>query len=142
MPKIDEEEVTRFFFVCVCSQQTIVNLFETIKKNRVFFCFLHFFSTSASLLSLTGDERTSDSDFVHLGFMATRNLSKTFKGKVNGQRLPPLPVANDSSSISSAPTAAAAAAVTQQENPTSILKKSKPSTDAEILRNPLPLDEG
>jgi hypothetical protein len=50
--------------------------------------------------------------------MTTKNLSKSFKGKINGQRLPPIPITNEQS-----------AATTNVDIPNSILKKSKPVTD-------------
>jgi len=49
--------------------------------------------------------------------MTTKNLSKSFKNKINGQRLPPIPITNEQSPTPSG------------ELPTSILKKSKPSTE-------------
>lgn len=51
--------------------------------------------------------------------MTTKNLSKPFKGKINGQRLPPIPVANDQTTTNATTT-------TNGNLSNSILKKSKP----------------
>lgn len=58
--------------------------------------------------------------------MTTKNLSSSsFKGKVNGQRLPPIPVTNEQPNTTTITTTG----VTNSDYPTSILKKSKPITD-------------
>lgn len=65
--------------------------------------------------------------------MTTKNLSKPFKGKINGQRLPPIPIANEPPSV---PT-------TNGNLPHSILKKSKPLLEEKSIDNhQLPLDDG
>jgi hypothetical protein len=51
--------------------------------------------------------------------MTTKNLSKAFKGKINGQRLPPIPITNEQS----------IPVTTNGDLPNSILKKSKPLTE-------------
>ena len=65
--------------------------------------------------------------------MTTKNLSKLFKGKINGQRLPPIPIANEPTSV----------ATTNGNLPHSILKKSKPLLEEKPIDNhQLPLDDG
>jgi hypothetical protein len=65
--------------------------------------------------------------------MTTKNLSKSFKGKINGQRLPPIPITNEQST----PMA------TNGDLPNSILKKPKPLTEDAITNDrTLPLDDG
>ncbi len=65
--------------------------------------------------------------------MTTKNLSKSFKGTVNGKRLPPIPITNEQS----IPT------TTNGDLPNSILKKSKPLTeDGKVGDCILPLDDG
>ena len=56
--------------------------------------------------------------------MTTRNLSKSFKGKINGKRLPPIPVTNEQSTSSQPPPP-----TTTTSNKDSILKQSKPLTE-------------
>lgn len=74
--------------------------------------------------------------------MTTKNLSKSFKGKVNGQRLPPIPMTNDQLSTVTT-TTAATATVTNGDHPISILKKSTPLTDNVTTNDhKLPLDDG
>ncbi|CAF3336885.1 unnamed protein product [Rotaria socialis] len=54
--------------------------------------------------------------------MTTKNLSSTsFKGKINGQRLPPIPVTNEQPATTTTTTTTTA----NGDHPTSILKKSK-----------------
>ncbi|CAF4296514.1 unnamed protein product, partial [Rotaria magnacalcarata] len=71
--------------------------------------------------------------------MTTKSLSSTFKGKINGQRLPPIPVTNEQPV-----TATTTTTTTNDDHPTSILKKSKPLI--ENVNNDedrtLPLDDG
>jgi len=65
--------------------------------------------------------------------MTTKNLSKSFKGKINGQRLPPIPITNEQS----IPTT-----TTNEDLPNSILKKPKPLTENGINNDRrLPLDD-
>jgi hypothetical protein len=65
--------------------------------------------------------------------MTTKNLSKSFKGKINGQRLPPIPITNEQS----------IATTTNEDLPNSILKKSKPLTENGINNDRmLSLDDG
>jgi len=59
--------------------------------------------------------------------MTTKNLSKSFKGKINGQRLPPIPI-TDEQSIPTTTT-------TNGNLPNSILKKSKLLTEDRIMDN-------
>jgi hypothetical protein len=61
--------------------------------------------------------------------MTTKNLSKSFKGKINGQRLPPIPITNEQT----VPT------TTNGNVPNPILKKSKPLTDDKTKEN---IDDG
>lgn len=64
--------------------------------------------------------------------MTTKNLSKSFKGKINGQRLPPIPITNEQST-----------ATNNVDIPNSILKKSKPVTDDIPTDNRIgPFDSG
>jgi hypothetical protein len=58
--------------------------------------------------------------------MTTKNLSKSFKGKINGQRLPPIPITDEQS----IPTT-----TTNGNLPNSILKKSKLLTEDRIMDN-------
>jgi len=60
--------------------------------------------------------------------MTTKNLSKSFKNKINGQRLPPIPITNEQSPTPSG------------ELPTSILKNSKPLTENDDRTNLLDND--
>ena len=70
--------------------------------------------------------------------MTTKNLSKSFKGKINGQRLPPIPIVNEQATA-----VAAAAAATNGILPNSILKKSNPTSEEKPIDNHrLPLDYG
>lgn len=63
--------------------------------------------------------------------MTTKNFSKSFKGKINGQRLPPIAITNEPS------------AEAKEDPPTSILKKPKTSTDNVPNHDrTLPLDDG
>ncbi len=65
--------------------------------------------------------------------MTTKNLSKSFKGTVNGKRLPPIPITNEQP-IST---------TTNEDLPNSILKKSKPLTEGLPTDDrTLPLDDG
>jgi hypothetical protein len=62
--------------------------------------------------------------------MTTKNVSKSFKGKINGQRLPPIPITNEQST-------------TNGDLPNSILKKPKLLPEDGINNNHrLPLDDG
>jgi len=66
--------------------------------------------------------------------MTTKNVSKSFKGKINGQRLPPIPITNEQS----IPTT-----TTNEDLPNSILKKPKLLPEDGINNNRrLPLDDG
>ncbi|CAF2865348.1 unnamed protein product [Rotaria sp. Silwood2] len=66
--------------------------------------------------------------------MTTKNLSTSFKGKINGQRLPPIPITNEQPTTTTT--------VTNGDLPTSILKKSKPLTaDVTTDDRILPLDD-
>ena len=70
--------------------------------------------------------------------MTTKNLSKSFKGKINAQRLPPIPIVNEQATA-----VAAAAAATNGILPNSILKKSNPTSEEKPIDNHrLPLDYG
>ena len=74
--------------------------------------------------------------------MTTKNLSKSFKGKINGQRLPPIPIVNEQATAAAA-AAAAAATTTNGILPNSILKKSNPTSEEKPIDNHrLPLDYG
>lgn len=65
--------------------------------------------------------------------MTTKNLSKSFKGKINGQRLPPIPITNEQ----------LAPITTNGDLPNSILKKSKPILNDGIADDrTLPIDDG
>lgn len=65
--------------------------------------------------------------------MTTKNLSKPFKEKINGQRLPPIPIANEPAIV----------ATNNTNLPHSILKKSKPNLEEKPMDNdPLTLDDG
>jgi hypothetical protein len=69
--------------------------------------------------------------------MQAKNLSKSssFKGKINGQRLPPIPITNEQS----IPTTT----TTNGDLPNSILKKSKPLIEDRIINNRnLSFDDG
>jgi hypothetical protein len=61
--------------------------------------------------------------------MTTKNLSKSFKGKINAQRLPPIPITDEQP----IPT------TTNGNLPNSILKKSKPLTEDRTMDD---LDDG
>ena len=65
--------------------------------------------------------------------MTTKNLSKTFKGKINGQRLPPIPITNEQTVTATTTT------TTNGNVPNSILKKSKPLNEDKIKEN---IDDG
>lgn len=65
--------------------------------------------------------------------MTTKNLSKSFKGKINGQRLPPIPITNEQ----------LVPVTTNNDIPNSILKKTKPLLNDENVDNHrLPIDDG